>query len=91
MVKALEVFEEIVKTYPGSDEASMAEYRIAQIHFRNRANNLALETYKRIVQNYPNSPVAENANAAIQYLQTFDEHEKSYVSPDVDDRKRRGR
>lgn len=88
--KALEVFEEIIKTYPGSDEASMAEYRTAQIHFRNKSNNLALDVYKRIIQNYPNSPISENARAAITYLETFEQHEKAYVAPDADDRKRRG-
>ena len=91
MGKALEVFEEIVKSYPGSDEASMAEYRIAQIHFRNRANNMALETYKRIVAQYPLSPVSENAAAAIKYLESFEQHEKTYISPDADDTRRRNR
>jgi len=89
--KALEVFEEIVRSYPGSDEASMAEYRIAQIHFRNKANGRALETYKRIVSDYPLSPVVENARAAITYLETFDTHEKAYVSPEADDERRRNR
>ncbi len=89
--KAMDIFEDIVKSYPGSDEASMAEYRIAQIHFRNRANNRALETYKKIVSDYPLSPVAENARAAITYLETFETHEKAYISPDADDQRRRNR
>lgn len=88
--KAIEVFEEIIKTLPGSDEASMAEYRMAQIHFRNKSNNLAMDVYKRIIQNYPNSPISENARAAVTYLETFEKHEKAYVAPDTDDRKRRG-
>ena len=90
LAPALEVFQEIVKNYPGSEEASMAEYRIAQIHFRNKMNSSALEVYKRIVQEYPNSPIAENARSAITYLETFETHEKNYISPDVDDKKRRG-
>lgn len=89
--KAMEIFEEIVRTFPGSDEASMAEYRIAQIHFRNRANHRALETYRRIVSQYPLSPVSENARAAITYLETFEAHEKAYISPDADDERRRNR
>ncbi|MBF0547357.1 MAG: tetratricopeptide repeat protein [Candidatus Riflebacteria bacterium] len=88
---ALTVFEDIVKNFPGTDEASLAEYRIAQIQFRNKSNNAALESYKKLVEKYPNSPVAENAKAAITYLETFEKHEKNYVSPDVEDRRRQGR
>lgn len=88
--EAMKVFEDIVKTYPGSDEASMAAYRIAQIHFKNKANQLAYDTYKKILNDYPNSPVVENAKAAIQYLDDFQKHEENYVSPDVDDKHRRG-
>ncbi|MBF0499980.1 MAG: outer membrane protein assembly factor BamD [Candidatus Riflebacteria bacterium] len=88
---AMQVFDDIVKSFPGSDEASMAEYRMAQIHFRNKSNNLAIETYKRIVEQYPSSPIAENARAALTYMETFEMHEKNYISPDVEDRKRRGR
>ncbi|MFZ2957303.1 MAG: tetratricopeptide repeat protein [Candidatus Ozemobacteraceae bacterium] len=87
---AMQVFEDIVKAFPGSDEASMAEYRMAQIHFRNKANTSAVETYKRIVEKYPNSPIAENARAALTYMETFEKHEKEYISPDAEDRKRRG-
>lgn len=90
LAKALTIFEEIVQAFPGSEEASMAAYRIAQIHFRNKSNSLALQTYKKIVEEYPSSPVAENAKAAIHYLETFDQHEKAYVSPEDDDKKRRG-
>lgn len=88
---AMTIFEEIVKTYPGSDEASMAEYRLAMIHFHNKNNSAALETYKRILDKYPNSPMAENARAAVTYMESFEQHEKNYVSPDVEDRQRRGR
>jgi len=87
---AQQIFEEIVKKFPGSEEASFAEYRLAQIFFRRKANSAALEAYKRIVANYPNSPIAENARAAIVYLETFETHEQNYVSPDVEDKKRRG-
>lgn len=88
---AMGIFEEIVKSFPGSDEASMAEYRLAMIHFHNKNNSAALETYKRIVEKYPNSPMAENARAAVTYMETFEQHEKNYISPDVEDRQRRGR
>ncbi|MBF0407218.1 MAG: outer membrane protein assembly factor BamD [Candidatus Riflebacteria bacterium] len=89
--EALSTFEDIVNRYPGTDEASLAEYRIAQIHFRNKSNHMALQAYKKLVEKYPNSPVSENAKAAITYLETFEQHEKNYVSPDVEDRKRQGR
>lgn len=88
--QAMQVFEEIVKNYPGSEEASFAEYRIAQIHFRNKSNNQALESYKKIVITYPNSPIAENARAAVTYLESFEKHEKEYISPENDDKRRRG-
>jgi TolA-binding protein len=88
--KALTVFEDIVRNFPGTDEAGMACYRIAQIHFRNKANNLALQTYKTIVKEYPTSPIAENARSAIVYLENFEKHEKAYVAPEEDDRLRRG-
>ena len=88
---AMAIFEEIVKSFPGSDEASMAEYRLAMIHFQNKNNAAALETYKRILEKYPTSPMAENARAAVTYMETFEQHEKNYISPDVEDRQRRGR
>ncbi len=87
--QALQVFEEIVKTMPGSDEASMAQYRVAQALFRKKNNAASLEAYKVIVEQYPRSPVAENARAAIQYLTSFEKHEKTYVSPEVEAQKRR--
>jgi len=90
--KALQVFEEILKEFPNSEEeSSIAEYCIAEIHFRNKNNQMALESFQKIVQKYPNSPAAQNARAGIEYLQNFDRHEKDYVSPDVEDRNRRGR
>lgn len=86
---ALPLLEEIVKNYPNSEEASVAEYCIAEIYFRNKANDRALQKYKEIVQKYPNTLAAENAKEAIVYLETFSEIEKDYISPDVDDKKRR--
>jgi tetratricopeptide (TPR) repeat protein len=87
---ALKIFEDIIKNYPGTEEASMAEYRVAQIHFKNKSNQAALESYKRIVTQYPSSPIAENARAAITYLESFEKHESTYVSPEADDKRRRG-
>jgi TolA-binding protein len=87
---AITLFEEIIKRYPNSEEASVAELCIAEMFFRNKSNKLALATYKRIVQQYPNSQAAENARAGITYLESFEVYEKDYISPDVEDRKRRG-
>ncbi len=87
---AINIFEEIIKRYPNSEEASVAELCIAEMFFRNKSNKLALATYKRIVANYPNSQAAENARAGISYIESFEVYEKDYISPDVEDRKRRG-
>ncbi len=87
---AMNLFQEIMTQYANTEEASVAEYCMAEIHFRNKSNQLALQAYQRIVEKYPNSPAAQNAREGIEYLQTFEEHEKEYVSPDVEDRKRRG-
>lgn len=88
--EAMKIFQEIVTQYSNTEEASVAEYCIAEIHFRNKANQQALEAYQRIVEKYPDSPAAQNAREGIEYLKTFEEHEREYVSPDVEDRKRRG-
>ena len=88
--EAMKTFEDIMRQYANSEEASVAEYCIAEIHFRNKSNQMALEAYQRIVEKYPNSPAAQNAREGIEYLKTFEEHERNYVSPDVEDRKRRG-
>lgn len=87
--QALQVFDEIVKTMPGSDEASMAQYRIAQALFRKKCNQESLAAYQVLIERYPHSPVAENARAAIRYLQTFEQHEKAYISPDEEAKRRR--
>ncbi len=88
--KAVSLFEAIVQRYPNSEEASVAELCIAELYFRNKANDKALETYQEIVEKYPNSHAAENARAGIKYLQDFEQYEQEYIPADVEDRKRRG-
>ncbi|NCB37497.1 MAG: tetratricopeptide repeat protein [Erysipelotrichia bacterium] len=88
--KAIELFDELVKRYPNTEEASVAELCIAELYFRSKSNDRALQAYKRIVETYPNSHAAENARAGIEYLQNFEKYEQEYVSPDVEARKRRG-
>ncbi len=89
--KALTVFQEILKEYPEGEEASIAALCIAEIYFRNKNNEAALKMYQEIIKKYPGTQAAQNAIEGIKYLQSFDKHEKSFVSPEVEDRKRRGR
>lgn len=88
--KAVSVFEAIIKRYPNTEEASVAELCIAELYFRNKSNSLALQAYERIVENYPNSHAAENARSGIKYLKDFEIYEKDHVPTDIEDRKRRG-
>ncbi len=88
--KAIELFDELIKRYPNTEEASIAELCIAELYFRNKSNDRALQAYERIVTNYPQSHAAENARAGIEYLKNFEKYEQEYVSPDVEARKRRG-
>ena len=88
--KAIELFDELVKRYPNTEEASIAELCIAELYFRNKSNERALQIYERIVANYPQSHAAENARAGIDYLKNFEKYEQEHISPDVESRKRRG-
>lgn len=88
--KAIELFDELIKRYPNTEEASIAELCIAELHFRNKSNERALQIYERIVANYPQSHAAENARAGIDYLKNFEKYEQEHISPDVESRKRRG-
>lgn len=88
--KAIELFDELVKRYPNTEEASIAELCMAELYFRNKSNERALQIYERIVANYPQSHAAENARAGIDYLKNFEKYEQEHISPDVESRKRRG-
>ncbi|HNX76388.1 MAG TPA: tetratricopeptide repeat protein [Candidatus Rifleibacterium sp.] len=88
--QAIELFDELIKRYPNTEEASIAELCIAELYFRNKSNDRAMQAYERIVANYPQSHAAENARAGIAYLKNFQQYEQEYVSPDVEARKRRG-
>lgn len=88
--KAIELFDELIKRYPNTEEASIAELCIAELYFRNKSNERALQIYERIVANYPQSHAAENARAGINYLKNFEKYEQEHISPDVESRKRRG-
>lgn len=88
--QAINVFDELIKRYPNSEEASIAELCIAELYFRSKANDLALKAYERIIEKYPNTHAAENARSGIDYLQNIQRYEEEYISPDVEARKRRG-
>jgi outer membrane protein assembly factor BamD (BamD/ComL family) len=88
--KAISLFDELIKRYPNSEEASIAELCIAELHFRNKSNDLALKAFERIVELYPQSHAAENARSGIDYLRSIERFENEYVSPDVEARKRKG-
>ena len=88
--EAINLFSELIKRYPNGEEASIAELCIAEMYFRNKSNSMALQAYQRIVEKYPNTHAAENARAGIEYLQSFDKFAEEHLSPDIEDRKRRG-
>lgn len=89
--KAMSVFQDLLKEYPEGEEASIAALCIAEIYFRSKNNAAALKLYKEIVKKYPGTQAAQNAAEGIKYLEGFDKHENAFISPDAEDRKRRGR
>lgn len=88
---ALKTFRELMEHYPNGEEASVAALCIAEIYFRNKNNDAALEMYRQIVEQFPGTQAAINAAEGIKYLETFAEHEKNFISPEAEDRNRRGR
>ncbi len=89
--KAMSVFQEILKEYPEGEEASIAALCIAEIYFRSKNNEAALKLYKEIIKKYPGTQAAQNAAEGIKYLEGFAKHENAFISPEAEDRKRRGR
>ena len=89
--KAMSVFQDILKEYPEGEEASIAALCIAEIYFRSKNNEAALKMYKEIMKKYPGTQAAQNAAEGIKYLEGFAKHENSFISPEAEDRKRRGR
>ncbi len=89
--KALRVFEDILREYPHGEEASIATLCMAEVYFRIKNNEAALKLYKEIVEKYPGTQAAQNAAEGVKYLESFNKLEKEFVSPEVEDRKRRGR
>ena len=89
--KAMKTFQDILKEYPEGEEASIAALCIAEIYFRSKNNEAALKLYKEIIKKYPGTQAAHNAAEGIKYLEGFAKHENAFISPEAEDRKRRGR
>lgn len=88
--EALAAFNLLLRNYSQPEKASIARLSIAQLHFRNQANELALQEYLEIVEKYPNTHAAQNARAGIEYLKNFERYKSEFISPDVEAKKRRG-
>ena len=88
---AMNIFKDILEEYPRGEEASIATLCIAEIYFRTFNNEAALKLYKEIIEKYPGTQAAQNAAEAIKYLENFEKYEKSFVPPDEEDKRRRGR
>jgi outer membrane protein assembly factor BamD len=54
--KAIHYFQEVIDNYPYSDHAVLAELRIADTHFEQRAFPEALSYYQDFVELHPNHP-----------------------------------
>jgi outer membrane protein assembly factor BamD len=54
--QAIELFQEVIDNYPYSDYATLAELRIADIHFDREKYEEALSYYQDFVELHPNHP-----------------------------------
>ncbi len=54
--QAIELFQEVIDNYPYSDYATLAELRIADIHFEQENYEEALSYYQDFVELHPNHP-----------------------------------
>ena len=85
-IKAIEIFKQIIAQYPDSEEASVSYLCLADMYFALKNDKKDIEYYKIIVEKFPLTPAAENAKAAIQYLQDFKKYEKEHIPIDKYDR-----
>lgn len=85
-LKAIEIFKEIIAQYPDSEEASVSHLCLADMYFALQNDIKAIEHYKLIIEKFPLTPAAENAKAAIQYLNDFKRYEKEHIPIDQYDR-----
>ncbi|MFC1744947.1 tol-pal system YbgF family protein [Candidatus Riflebacteria bacterium] len=82
--EAIKMLEEIIAKYPNTSEAGMAQYRIAEVYFDKKNTDKAKKEFEKLLKKYPDSPAAENARAALIYLQNIERHKKNYVPPEAD-------
>lgn len=79
LLEAMKVFKDLMERYPDSEEASVAALCLADIYFKLKNDAEALKAYKYVLERFPNSRAAENARAAIQYLNSFSKYEREHV------------
>lgn len=89
LAKAYSAFQDLLKEFPEGEEASIILFCIAEIHFKNKNNKAALDLYTEIVKKYPGTQASQNAAEGIKYLESFDRHEATFISPDVNSKNRR--
>jgi TolA-binding protein len=70
--------------YPSSSYESMIiTYNIAETYFYSKSMAQAKKAYLDFLKRFPDSPLADNARAAVGFIEKFKEYKDMYVSPDV--------
>lgn len=82
---AIELFKTLMEQYPDGEEASVAALCIADAFFKLKADKEAFKYYTLIVQRFPRTHAAENARAAIEYLENIEKFERKHISVDKSD------
>ncbi len=69
LLKAIEIFRKIVVTYPYSEKADDAQYRIGRLYFRYlKEREKARVELEKLLQNYPQSEFVEQAKEMLEKL-----------------------
>ena len=79
LLEAMALFKDLIERYPDSEEASVSALCLADIYFKLKNDAEALKAYRYVLERFPNSRAAENARAAIQYLNSFSKYEREHV------------
>lgn len=67
---------------PTSKEAMLITYNLAETYFYSKSMSQAKKAYIDFLKRFPNSPLAENAKAAIKFIDNFKRFKNMYTSPD---------